>query len=77
MSNLELQQRIEKRVGEIVGQHRARILDLAEAAFGNTEQWPFFRSKALRLIGDRGLEGELREAVGTNFRIEMENAHEK
>jgi len=58
---------IEKKCDEIREEVRrcmARVLDDCEFEFGDSPKWKFFRSRMLRLFGDRGLEGRVIEIMG-------------
>ncbi|MGK5086318.1 hypothetical protein WDW86_02070 [Bdellovibrionota bacterium FG-2] len=45
---------------------RREQLALIESVYGQTPQWEFVRSQMLRLLGERGFEGELKLALREN-----------
>jgi hypothetical protein len=51
---------------------RREIVTLIEAVYGQTPQWNFVRSQLLTLLGDRGLEGNLKGVIRENGESEHE-----
>ncbi|MBK8204972.1 MAG: hypothetical protein IPK68_22640 [Bdellovibrionales bacterium] len=45
---------------ETINFYRGLILDLVEVEMAETQNWPAVRSRLLRLLGDKGLEGRVR-----------------
>jgi hypothetical protein len=44
--------------------YRGLILETFEQEVGDQPNWPLIRSRVLKCMGDRGLEGKLRELLG-------------
>ena len=53
-----------QQVLEAISFYRGLILDAVENELSDTQTWPSTRSRLLKLLGDRGLEGKLREILG-------------
>jgi hypothetical protein len=43
----------------------ARVMDDCELEIGDSPRWKFFRSRLLKLFGDRGLEGRVIEIMAS------------
>ncbi|MBL7672062.1 MAG: hypothetical protein JNM39_16360 [Bdellovibrionaceae bacterium] len=54
----------QQQVLEAISFYRGLILDAVENELSETQAWPSTRSRLLRLLGDRGLEGKVREILG-------------
>lgn len=55
-----------KRVRSIVQQIRDLILADVELEIGDSPRWPHVRSRLLKYLGDRGLEGRIVEVLKEN-----------
>lgn len=45
---------------------RSEITDLFEVAIGSSENWPVYRSRVLRVFGQRGLEGKITDILNNS-----------
>ena len=52
-----------KKIHLIVEQVRSLILDDIELELGESPRWPYIRSRLLKYLGDRGLEGRIVETL--------------
>jgi hypothetical protein len=44
---------------------RTRVMDDCEIELGSSPGWKFFRSRLLKIFGERGLEGKISEIVNS------------
>lgn len=51
--------------------YRGMVLDCVENVLDGDPEWPATRSKLLKVLGDRGLEGKIREIIGLEPRERM------
>jgi hypothetical protein len=49
---------------QTLNHYRSMILDSAELECGTTPGWKFYRSRLLKILGPRGLEGRLLQILG-------------
>ncbi len=61
------------RFSETFDFYRGLILETFEQEVGDQHNWPIIRSRVLRCMGDRGLEGKLRELFGLPPRNTMQS----
>jgi hypothetical protein len=52
-----------KEIENIIGWYRSSLLEAIEELFGSTPEWPQARSKILRALGDKGIQGKVRESL--------------
>lgn len=52
-------QKLEDNLRATIGLYRGLVLDACEAELANQQQWSYLRSRLLKLLGDRGLEGKI------------------
>lgn len=53
-----------QQITETMSLYRGLILDAVEIEMSDSKAWPTTRSRLLKLLGDRGLEGKLRAIFG-------------
>ncbi len=53
-----------QQITETMSLYRGLILDAVEVEMSDLRTWPTTRSRLLKLLGDRGLEGKLRDILG-------------
>lgn len=51
--------KLEDNLRATIGLYRGLVLDACEAELVNQQQWAYLRSRLLKLLGDRGLEGKI------------------
>lgn len=51
--------RIIKDVADAIGLYRGLLVDAIEADCGSSDSWRYLRSRVLKLLGPRGLEGRI------------------
>lgn len=61
----------EDQVIEAISFYRSMILDVVEIQIGDTPCWQSTRGKFLRALGDRGLEGRIREILNLPKREQL------
>lgn len=57
---------VREKVVESISYYGGLTLDLFEAQLGHTKEWPFIRSRLLKIFGDRGLKGRVEEIFDSN-----------
>jgi len=60
------QLKVKNEVLESVAYFAGLTLDVFEAQMGHTKEWPFIRSRLLKIFGDRGLKGRVEEIFNSN-----------
>ncbi|MGZ3775208.1 MAG: hypothetical protein ACXVCY_15050 [Pseudobdellovibrionaceae bacterium] len=58
---------------EEVSRCRSRVMDDCEIEFGDSLRWNLFRSRLLRIFGERGLEGKIIEIMSAEETCEVSN----
>ena len=58
---------------ETLNFYRGLIIDTVEVEMCDSKAWPTTRSRLLRLLGDRGLDGKLREILGMPVKSNSES----
>jgi hypothetical protein len=59
-----LQENSEEQLREVFSFYRGLILDLLEQEMGNSPNWPFLRSRVLKILSqDRGLEAKVMQVM--------------
>lgn len=53
--------KVKSQVLESISYFGGLTLDVFEAQMGHTKEWPFIRSRLLKIFGDRGLKGRVSE----------------
>lgn len=67
MSNIEIKNHLERRLGEKSAEYRARILNLIESHLGTSPNWKIIRSQLLKLFSERGLSGDIQHILDSAF----------
>jgi hypothetical protein len=52
-------QKLDDNLRATIGLYRGLVLDACESELANQQQWTYLRSRLLKLLGDRGLEGKI------------------
>jgi hypothetical protein len=58
---------------EAIGESRNPILDPVEQELAGTVKWPVVRSRLLKALGERGLEGRV-TSILHNFQLRIESS---
>ena len=51
------------KIHSVIEQVRGLLLDDIELELGDSPRWPYVRSRLLKYLGDRGLEGRIIEII--------------
>lgn len=57
---------LKEEILEIISLTRGHILDTLEIEIGETRSWKSIRSRILKIMGDRGLEGKILKLLSKN-----------
>jgi len=52
-----------RQIIETIGFYRGLLLDSVEHEMGGDPKWGYLRSRMLKILGDRGLEGRVQEIL--------------
>ena len=64
---LELKRRLEERLYEAVDDIRPQVLNPIEQQLGSEPNWKFIRSGLLNCLGERGLQGRIKDILDSEL----------